>query len=373
VKAKTTSDYEGQRALTEVLFNSIGEGAVTTDEYGRITRINPIATRILGFSENDALGVWLPKLFVAYDEEGIVIPLIDRPITKAFISGDIITDKIRYKTKDNVLLPVIITISPIMVKGLPIGCIEIFRDITKEYAIDKMKSDFISLASHQLRTPLSTIKTYSHMLIDGYMGDLTIQQSKSLKRIISSTDRMNDTISTLLNITRIESGSIVIVRNPIAVCEVINSVIEDHKLSATNKNIEIKFEKPKNIEILSDGVVLKEVIGNLINNAIKYTPHSGEIRVELKVKSNQIIISVEDNGIGIPEDSQSSIFSKFFRANNALIEDSSGTGLGLYLVKGLVNELGGEVWFDTKKTKGSIFYVSLPYQSLTIKDYAVSK
>lgn len=373
MKAKTTIDYEGQRALTEVLFNSIGEGAVTTDEYGRVTRINPIATRILGFSESESLGVWLPKLFVAYDEEGIPIPLIDRPLTKAFMSGTIITDKVRYKTKDNVLLPVMITISPIMVKEQPIGCIEIFRDITKEYAIDKMKSDFISLASHQLRTPLTTIKTFSHMLIDGYMGDLTNQQSKSLKRIISSTDRMNDTISTLLSITRIESGNIVIARNPIVVCEVVDSVIEEHRLSAANKNIQVKFVKPKNIKIISDGIVLKEVIGNLINNAIKYTPQNGEIRVEIKIRSSQVIISVEDNGIGIPEESQSSIFSKFFRANNALVEDSSGTGLGLYLVKGLVNELGGDVWFDSKKTKGSIFFVSLPYKSLNVKYYAVSK
>src|SRR5438445_5465630 len=115
-----------------------------------------------------------------------------------------------YRNKEGQIVPVYTNVSPIMLNNVPIGAIEVFRDITLEHEVDRMKSEFISLASHQLRTPLSAIKTYSHMLIDGYMGDITPPQKKSLRTIIGAANRMNELISTLLNITRIESGTIAV-------------------------------------------------------------------------------------------------------------------------------------------------------------------
>ena len=359
--ANKKQDYEGDKALAEVLFDSIGDGAITTDEFGKITRINPTAQSILGYSEDEALGQWFPKLCTAYDDSGDAIPLIDRPVTRAFVTGNIISEKIHYKTKAGDLIPVSMTISPIMVNDQPAGCIEIFRDISREYEIDKMKSDFISLASHQLRTPLSAIKTYSHMLSDGFMGQLNPRQNKSLKTIIAATNRMNETISTLLNITRIESGSIVVAKKPVAINQVIEEVIADHQLTVTDKHLSIKFSPAKdNIKIISDSVVLKEIIGNLVSNAIKYTPNGGQISVKLSTKDKTLIVAVSDTGLGIPESYKDSVFTKFFRGENVIRQETSGTGLGLYLVKGLVNELGGDVWFESAEGKGSTFYLSLP-------------
>ena len=372
--AKLVKDYEGQRALTEVLFNSIGDGAVTTDEYGRITRINPIAQNIIGYSEEEALGMWFPKLFSAYDDDGKAIPLVERPVTRAFVSGDIISEKIQYKTKNGRLVPISMTISPIMVKDQPVGCIEIFRDITKEYEIDKMKSDFISLASHQLRTPLSAIKTYAHMLLDGFMGPLNKPQEKSLKTIVSATNRMNETISTLLNITRIESGSVAVARKPVDVTQIAEDVINEHRLAATEKKIKIIFSKPKqSIKIISDSVVLKEILSNLVSNGIKYTPEGGKVTMDVKTAGKQVVLSISDTGVGIPKDSSESVFTKFFRADNVIKQETSGTGLGLYLVKGLVMELGGEVWFESSEGEGSTFYVALPLMPHTIRTQTVKK
>lgn len=372
--AKSNHDYEGQRALAEVLFNSIGDGAVTTDEFGRITRINPIAQSILGYTEKEALGKWFPKLFAAYDDDGLAIPLIERPVTRAFVTGNIISEKIRYKDKDGRLIPVSMTISPIMVKNQPVGCIEIFRDITKEYEVDKMKSDFISLASHQLRTPLSAIKTYAHMLLDGFMGPMSKQQVKSLKTIVSATNRMNETISTLLNITRIESGSIAVARKTVSVNQVVEEVMNEHHLAAVDKNITTSFDKPSEaVKIISDGAVLKEIISNLVSNGIKYTPAGGTVGVEIRTKGNQAVIAVHDTGVGIPKESRDNVFTKFFRAENVVRQETSGTGLGLYLVKGLVNELGGEVWFESTEGKGSTFFVSLPLLPQTIRTQTVKK
>lgn len=371
---KNTQDYESQRALAEVLFNSIGDGAVTTDEYGRITRLNPIAQNILGYTEKEALGSWFPKLFAAFNDIGQAIPLIERPVTRAFVTGKIISERLHYKTKDGVLIPIAMTISPIMVKSQPVGCIEIFRDVTKEYEIDKMKSDFISLASHQLRTPLSAIKTYAHMLLDGFMGPLSKPQAKSLKTIVSASNRMNETVSTLLNITRIESGSVIVARKPVAVVQIIEEVVDEHRLTSGDKEISVDISSPKeNINLISDGVVLKEIISNLVSNALKYTPNQGQIKIVTRSKANHVIISVKDSGVGIPEESKNSVFTKFFRAENVVRQETSGTGLGLYLVKGLVNELGGDVWFDSIENEGSTFYVSLPLLPHIIKMNAVKK
>jgi PAS domain S-box-containing protein len=372
----TKSDHiiEGQKALAEVLFNSIGDGAVTTDEYGRITRINPIAQNILGYSEAEVIGKWLPKLLASYNNEGLPIPLIERPVTRAFVTGNIISERIHYKHKSGKLIPIAMTISPIMVKNQPLGCIEIFRDITSEFEIDKMKSDFISLASHQLRTPLSAIKTYTHMLLDGFMGPLTKPQIKSLKTVISASNRMNETISTLLNITRIESGSIAIAKKQIAIDLLLEEIISEHHLAATDKNIEIIFTHPaEKTKLISDVVILKEIFGNLLSNAIKYTANNGKITVTIKSKGNQIIVTIKDNGLGIPLESQTNIFTKFFRADNVIKQETSGTGLGLYLVKGLVEELDGKVWFESKEKEGTTFFVSFPIFAHTIKTSIVKK
>src|SRR5439155_19445387 len=136
--------------------------------------------------------------------------LIDRPITKAFLTGKPVMEKTYFRRKDGQKVAMAVSSSPILIKGKPLGLIEVFRDITLEEEIDRMKSEFISLASHQLRTPLSAIKTYSHMLADSYMGELNSAQKKALGTIIGASDRMNELISTLLNITRIESGTIAV-------------------------------------------------------------------------------------------------------------------------------------------------------------------
>src|SRR5882757_8756894 len=192
-----------QRAQAEALFNSIGDGAIATDEFGKITRINPTALRILGYKESEVMHKWFPRMFVAVNEFDEPVNLIDRPITQTFLSGRSVSKKMWYRTKTGGNVPVSVTTAPIILGGRPIGAIEVFRDITLENEVDRMKSEFISLASHQLRTPLSAIKTYAHMLIEGYMGPLEPSQRKALQTVVVATNRMNELISTLLNITRI--------------------------------------------------------------------------------------------------------------------------------------------------------------------------
>lgn len=362
-------NLEEQRVLAEALFSSIGDGAIATDEFGKITRINPTALKILGFNEREMIGAWFPKKIISLHENGEAVSLIDRPITRAFLTGKTVAEKTYYRKKNGQILPVSITVSPIMLAGKPVGAIEVFRDITVEFEIDRMKSDFISLASHQLRTPLSAIKTYSHMLIDGYMGEISQAQRKSLRTIVSAANRMNELISTLLNITRIESGNVTVTPKTVDVRRLAEEVNKEHILAASDKEITLTLNclSPRDITAQTDTLLFKEVLSNLVSNAIKYTPDGGSVELGIKQRRYDILFTVKDTGMGIPKRSQEQIFTKFFRAHNVVRQETSGTGLGLYLVKGLVDALDGKIWFESNENKGTTFYVTLPKPPRVIK------
>lgn len=365
--AQTMMTRTEQAAFSEALFKSIGEGAIATDEFGRIVRINPVALRLLGYKEADLLGEWFPRKIHAITENDITVNLIDRPITRAFLTGKPVTEKMFYRTGNGKKLPVSVSVSPILHNGRPIGAIEVFRDITVESEVDRMKSEFISLASHQLRTPLSAIKTYSHMLVDGYMGDVNTTQKKSLRTIIAATDRMNELISTLLNITRIESGTIIITLKSVRLDKLIEDIIKELAPLASDKSIALSQKNvgSASFSLRTDVLILREMILNLATNAIKYTPDGGKVEVTLRARKNDIIIAVTDNGWGIPSYARDQVFSKFFRAHNIVKRETTGTGLGLYLVKGLSERLGGTVWFESQEGKGTSFFLSLPRSQKT--------
>jgi PAS domain S-box-containing protein len=347
--------------LIDALFESIGDGAIATDQFGKITRVNSAALQILGYSKKEVVGKWFPAAIISVNENNEPSPLLDRPITEAFLTGHSISENTYYRHKDGHVVPISVTVSPLILKKRPVGAINLFRDRTQEYEIDRMKSEFISLASHQLRTPLSSIKTYSHMLIDGYMGELNKKQQEALQNVIEATNRMNQLNNTLLNITRIETGVISISTKLVALNNVINKVVKEHQLEAAAKKIKLQYKAHKTtVKVLTDEFILEEIISNLISNAIKYTSSGGSVVISAQKMRKNVICSVSDTGAGIPKKSHPQIFKKFFRAPNVVSHDTTGTGLGLYLVKRLADQLGIKVWFESEEDKGSTFYLSLP-------------
>lgn len=358
-KKRTTSE---QRSEAEALFTSMGDGAIATDEFGKITSVNPAAEAMLGFNKEELIGTWFPKKIIAVTFDEQTINLIDRPITKAFLTGKPVSEKMYYRCKNGHKLPVAVNVSPILVKGRPLGAIEVFRDITLEQEVDRMKSEFISLASHQLRTPLSAIKTYSHMLSDGFMGKLNPSQKKALNTVIGASNRMNELISTLLNITRIESGTIAVTPKLQSLSKTIEELMPELSLMAKSKSIHLSFATrgKASATIKTDPLIVKEIVTNLVSNAIKYTPEGGAVKILLRPRRTNILIQVSDSGWGIPKEFQDQVFSKFFRAQNIVKRETTGTGLGLYLVKGLVDALGGDIWFESDEDTSTTFYFTLP-------------
>lgn len=351
-----------ERAKAEALFSSIGEGVIALNEAGKIAQINQASLDILGFKRPDLMDKWFPGEIIALNEDGSMINPLDRPAVKVFLTGKVISEALYYRKKDGSKIPVYITASPIFLGGKPIGVIEIFRDISKDIESDRLKTEFISLASHQLRTPLSTINLYSHMLKDAYAGKLTKSQNDLLKVVLSASSRMNYLINTLLNITRVEGGNVTINSEPVNLSDLLNELLLAFKPKIASRKIILEPKIDSNIPpIATDSVIIGEIFNNLISNSIKYTPSGGTIEVSLYQKNNNSIeFYVKDNGYGIPKASQDNIFTKFFRASNITSHDVTGTGLGLYFTKLLADRVNGEVWFKSRENSGSTFFFRLP-------------
>lgn len=350
-----------EKAKAEALISSIGEGIIAIDEEGKIVQINQAALDILDFNRKDLLGKWFPREVVALKEDNSLIDPLDRPAVKVFLTGRAISEGLYYRKKDGNKIPVYLTASPIFLRGKPVGVIEVFRDISKDIQSDRLKTEFISLASHQLRTPLSTINLYAHMLKDGYSGKLTKGQTDLLKVVLSASSRMNYLINTLLNITRVEGGNISITSKPTDLDELLNELLTGFKPRIADKKITLEIKIGSVVPIVTtDRVIVGEILNNLISNSIKYTPDKGKISVALYKKGNNVEFNVKDNGYGIPKDSQDNIFTKFFRASNITSHDVTGTGLGLYFTKLLADKVNGEVWFKSKENSGSSFFFTVP-------------
>jgi len=357
-----------EKANTEALFSSIGEGVIATDIHGTIIRVNKPALAILGFQKSELVGHWFSEAVTAVNEDGSIIDNRQRPISKAFLTGRTITERVNYMRKNGNIIPVLCNVSPVLLRGKPIGAIMVFRDISDDMQNDRLKMDFIGIASHQLRTPLTAVVTYAHMLEENFGGKLSDIQQSFVSVIITASRRMNELIGTLLNITRIEAGNIRIDPKPTQVANIIQEIIDEIKPEADGKRIKLKLEnKSKQEQIKTDRLLVHEVFSNLISNSVKYTPPGGNILITINERYNDIIISVKDNGYGIPIGDQRFIFTKFFRSTTAMKHDVTGTGLGLYLTKILVDNLGGDIWFKSIKNKGATFFVSLPKSSLERK------
>lgn len=355
---------EEAQARADALFLSIGVGAIATNEQGNIYRVNDVALKILGCKKSDMLGKWFPKAVQAVNKEGKDTPLINRPITRAFLTGEPVSQKAYYRKKSGGMVPVSITVSPILLQDKPIGAVEVFYDSSHEDAVDRMKSEFISIASHQLRTPLAAINTYASLLAGGYEGELNEGQQAHLNTILSAVNRMNKLINTLLDISKLEEGALSVRLKETDVNELLGGTIKELREFAKEKDIKFTVSQPrKKIVMPCDPLLMSEIYTNLISNAIKYTPDNGSVRVKLEAKDGELIFQVEDTGYGIPASTQNQIFTKFFRASNIQRRDTTGTGLGLYMVKHIAEVLGGRLWFKSKEDKGSSFYFALPLSS----------
>jgi len=235
--------------------------------------------------------------------------------------------------------------------------------------LDLAKDEFVSIASHQLRTPLTALKGYSGMLLDGDAGPINEKQREYLVEIKNANNRMINLISALLNVSRVDLDVFIVDPEKVDLKNVAESVLSDLDVLIKNKGLRLDKNFGEDLPLVSvDLNIIRMVFQNLLSNAVKYTPSGGNMTLNIKKDKNNIIISVVDSGIGIPKIAQSKIFTKMFRADNARVKDPDGTGLGLYIIKATIEKTGGKLWFDSEENKGSTFYVSIPLEGMKEKE-----
>ena len=232
----------------------------------------------------------------------------------------------------------------------------------KEKRVDRLKTEFLSLASHQLRTPLVEVKWALQVLLDGDGGNLSPTQEELLKKTYASNESMLVLINDLLDITKIEEGKYLSKLALVQIEQTGASVVELYKEEANRQGIKLEFQAPPGPlpQALVDEEKIKLAIQNLIGNAIQYTPSGGRVTISFFSDTKEVGIAVRDTGIGIPLEEQEKIFEQFFRAVNAKKLGKKGTGLGLYLAKNIVEAHGGRIWFVSEEHKGSDFRIALP-------------
>jgi len=272
--------------------------------------------------------------------------------------------------KDETRFPIAITATSVILDGKLIGAIEVFRDITRENEVDRAKSEFVSLASHQLRTPLATVNWYTEMLLAGDAGKVTSDQKKYLEKIYTGNKRMVELVNAFLNVSRIELGTFTIEPKLTDVIELVQSVVDEQKFQIDEKKITLFMVFEKNIPLIQvDQKLLRMVVQNLLSNAGQYTPEGGRIEVSLGLDDKRnVLLKISDTGYGIPKNQQDKIFTKLFRADNVREKDTEGTGLGLYIVKSIMEHSGGRVWFESAQDKGTTFFASLPLEGMQKKE-----
>jgi signal transduction histidine kinase len=234
--------------------------------------------------------------------------------------------------------------------------------ITRVQRTQEMKTEFVSLAAHQLRTPLTAIKWSTRMVIDGDTGPVNKEQQELLEKTSESTDRMIELINDLLNVARIEEGRYLYKPAFAQIDDIVKSMVELYQDVAKQKEVtlEVKSLNDNIPEVIIDVEKIKLVVQSLLENALRYTPKKGRVTVQVLHSAKEVQVSIEDTGIGIPKDQESRIFDKFFRATNAKEVEVNGSGLGLYLASNIMKAHGGKIRFKSKEGKGTIFTLALP-------------
>lgn len=352
-----------ERARAEALFVNIGDGAIVTDENGKISRINQSALNLLGYKEKDVLGKWFPSVIIATDEKGKPTPPIERAITKAFLTGKTVYDKTFYKSAHRGLFPVQCTISPIMLEDKPIGAIEVFRDISAEYELARLQDEFISIASHQLRTPATAVKNFIGLLREGFAGDLTEEQAGLIEQAYISNEHQLDIINNLLYVARADSNQVTLKLTETNLAELVQNCIKEQQQVIKTRNQTLSVSSPNNLRLTLDRQFIHMLIENLLTNASKYTPDGGKISVKLQDDGRDAILTVEDKGVGIAHEDQSRLFQRFIRIENELSTSRGGSGIGLYLAKRIVELHHGKIKLKSSPGRGTTFAVTLPKEA----------
>ncbi len=346
------------------ILEAVADGVIVTDPQNHVSFLNASAERILSLRSDEMAGKPLENFAGLFGKT-----------TQAWVqaihnwsenpgdshAGETYAEQL---TLDNGRI-IMVNLAPVIWRKEFLGTVSIFRDITHEVEVDRLKSEFVATVSHELRTPMTSIRGYVDVLLMGAAGALNENQTHFLDIVKGNIERLNILVNDLLDISRIEAGRVTLSLQPIDLREVADEVVTDvlRRAEEENKPMQVKISGVKKLpRVLADPERLRQIVGNLVDNAYNYTPANGKINIQIKRSNGTVQMDVQDSGIGIPLEQQDRIFERFFRGEDPLVLATPGTGLGLPIVKQLVEMHQGKIWMTSKGIpgEGSIFSFTLP-------------
>ncbi len=381
--SKSTKDDQRDRAYQElaselshevnkadVVINAIEDGVVAVDKKGIIQLINPAAQRIIGWSSGDAVGLSYKSVVKLNDRQDQPVTVSNDPI-EAVLAGsrEVSSEDFSTTTEGGRKVLLSVVVSPI---GQPsTGAILVFRDITKAKAAEREQAEFISTASHEMRTPVASIEGYLGLAMNPNTATIDERAQGYIQKAHESAQHLGRLFQDLLDVSKAEDGRISNNPSVVNVVEFIGDIMQGLRAKAEEKGLHFVYKPTSSERPMSDRLVapvyyanvdndhLREVVSNLVENAIKYTPQ-GDVTVDISADDEHVTVSVADSGIGIPAEDIPHLFQKFYRVDNSDTREIGGTGLGLYLCRRLAEVMNGSIHVNSEYKRGSTFYLEIP-------------
>lgn len=356
---------------SEIVINAIGDGVIAVDGKGIVQLINPAAQEILGWGKQDALMLSYKSILKLIDANGAEVDSSQDPLQQVLNTNQQArSNKLTVLTKSGKKLSLAIVTSPIGDPGA--GAITVFRDTTNERAEEREQAEFISTASHEMRTPVASIEGYLGLALNPNTATIDAKARDFIMKAHEAAQHLGRLFQDLLDVSKSEDGRMTNIPRVVDIVPFTQTIVQGLTQKANDKGLGLVFvpEEGNNggqgikklmpvYYINLDNDHIREVLDNLIENAIKYTPQ-GEVRVDITGTEDKVVISIKDSGLGIPTEDIPHLFQKFYRVDNADRQSIGGTGLGLYLCRRLVEAMQGRLWVESTFGSGSTFFVELP-------------
>jgi PAS domain S-box-containing protein len=343
---------QGLASRNQAILEGIADGVIVFDREGRVVVANPACCRLLRRSMAQIAGLSMTEL----TESKVTTPGRE--------GGPRAPGDAAYRQKIKVVWDsrtLSIIFAPVRdQKGQIIGTVAVLHDFTREAEIDRLKSDFVSVASHEVRAPLSFIKSYLELMVSGAVGPVSEEQLSFLQTTLEAADRLYRLTDNLLDVSRIEAGAMALEMRPVSLPAVITQVGESVRRQFTDRQLQLRLDlQPGLPPILGDAERIEQVMYNLLSNAYKYTAE-GSVTVRAWCRDDQVQVDVQDTGYGISAEDQEQLFNRFFRSADSAVRRQPGSGLGLNITRSVIEMHGGEIWLTSEPAKGSTFSFVLP-------------
>lgn len=356
--SRSYKSVQEEREKYWALLASIPDGVIAVDHENRILMLNQKGEELLGWKGSEIRGEYFTDYFKLFDEGGKPVPFEHHPCVKAHTT----MTAFYLKRKDGRKVPIAIATSVAAAGETVHWMVSTFRDISQEKELEKLRMDFLSLASHQLRTPLSGTKWLIETMQRKIIGPITEKQKEYLNEIYQINERMIKLVFDMLNTLRLESGITTVKEEVVSISRLYDELSLMMASAAGTKGIILRniLKNHKEVKVMTDVQMLRSILESFVSNAINYSNPGRDVILDAKEETTAVVFFVKDSGIGIPQEEQKRIFERFYRASNAKIVKPEGTGLGLYIASMLAEKIGAEILFDSEEGKGSTFYLRVP-------------